>query len=94
MMLVTGDDDGGGGSGVFRLNMNHYQSSTSIVIPSQYYYASTVQPFIKKRDKISKDMRENRVSVGIGERSKTIRLQKIARRVRKNVKIPYSYRAA
>lgn len=68
MMLNTGDDDGGGGgSGVFRLNMNHYQSSTSIVIPSQYYCAVAVQPFIKKRDKISKDMRENRVSVLVKE---------------------------
>lgn len=49
MMLVTGDDDdgGGGGSGVFRLNMNHYQSSTSIVIPSQYYCAVAVQPFFE-----------------------------------------------
>lgn len=45
MMLITGDDDGGGGgSGVFRLNMDHYQSFTSIVIPSQYYCAVAVQP--------------------------------------------------
>ena len=67
MMLVTGDDDGGGGSGVIRLKTNHYQSSTSIVIPSQYYCAVAVQPLIKKRDKISKDMRENRVSVLVKE---------------------------